>query len=77
MISKPEQIKKRQDNYLYEQQTYDLERRIYIAIRQKENHVTVPYHLCPKLIDELKKQGYYVKEKSNFFWGNETIVEWK
>ena len=76
MIRRPDQIKKSIDDRDYRQQSHDLEGRIYMAIKNRENHVNVPYHLCDKLIDELGRQGYYIRKKSNFFWGNETLVEW-
>lgn len=76
MILRPEQIKARIDRHDYNQQIYDLNGRLSEAIRNNLNHINVPYHLCDRLINELEEQGYYVRKKSNFFWGNETLVEW-
>ena len=60
MVDSPEQMK-----HKIEADTYDNQRAI-----------NVPYFLCDKLKKELKSKGYRVIEKSNWFFGECTRVEW-
>ena len=76
MVDSPEQMKHKIEADTYAREDYDVSTRLRRAIYDNQRAIDVPYFLCDKLKKELKSKGYRVIEKSNWFFGECTRVEW-
>ena len=76
MVDTPDEIQRDLDNNRYKWQDYDISKQISYAIGHKLRHVTVEYHVCPKLQEELKSKGYNVRITDNWFFGERTTITW-
>lgn len=76
MVDTPDEIQRDLNNNEYRRHDLDVSQRIRYAMLKDYKYITVEYHVCPKLQEELKSKGYNVRITDNWFFGEQTIITW-